>query len=236
MNKNPVHIVFFIICFIITSIIVLTDPGSSRAEAALTDEQAAAAALFGSPSSASRRENIDGSNSFFEDSGFMNTGIGDGSVDEEKTDSVVNKNTAEPDILEPVNPNNPKNPQTGTPYSDSAMKKFAVLRKKFPDNELIPHQKSQAEKSAAAKKKNRMLALSSLVIMNNANEDEVNEYYDLQKKSYQDRKELLGYVFESMADKMSDDIKKQYEKVRNLNDKQLKELEDKRKASLGSIK
>ena len=234
MKKNHVIIVFFSLCVLVMLWIMISDPDTSVKDKSQSDDEAAVAALFGSPegNTKSKRQ---GGNSFFSDSSFMKTGIGDGSIDEESSDLVA-KNTAEPDILEPVNPNNPINPQTGQPYADSAMEKFATLRKKFPNNDLIPTTKTPEQKTQDAEKQKRMFALQSMVVQNNASAEEVNEYYDLQMKSYKDRKELLGYVFENMADKMSDDIKSQYEKVQEMNNTQLADLENKRKRSLESAK
>ena len=234
--KHPVYIIYFSLCAVLLTGILWTAPAANAAGGDADDAAIALAALsgrdVGGDTGAKRRpDRYNGDSSFFEDSSFMDSGLGSNTIDEEEADPVANAGE-EPDILEPIDKDNPKNPQTGQPYTNAAMEKFATLRKRFPNNDLIPRKKSKTDLEKEAETRKRMFALQSVVVQGNASTEEVNDYYDMQSKAYQDRKELLTYVFESMGDKMSDDIKEQYEKVQRMNEQQLKMLADQRDRAL----
>ena len=228
--EKPVALIYFGICGLIFVGLLLSAPGKGQGSDSDTSDAEAALAAF-SGGNLNTTTDRRGSDSFFEDPDFMESATGDGSIDEEAADPVAN-NEDEPDIIEKVDPDNPINPQTGQKYTNDAMKKFAALRKRFPNNDLIPRKKTPEEKKAEEERRNRMFGLQSLVVQGNATEQEVNDYYDMQLKSYKDRKELLDYVFKSMGDKMSDDIKDQYSKILKMNERQIQQIEDQRKRAL----
>lgn len=234
MNRVAMMI-YLGICITVGGAAFFTRPTSASSNA--DDGDALMMALGGGGNSRrGPREPADrrsGENTFMGDANFANSGVGAKNLDEEEADSVQNPGDEdEPEILEPVNPNNPINPSSGSKFTDSQMAMFGKLRKKFPGNSLIPSLKTPDEKQAEVDNRREMFAMQSLIAQGNATSEDVTKYYDFQMKTYKDRSELLTHVFKTRGDKMSDEIKEQYEKVNKINAKQLKLLEEQRQRAL----
>ncbi|GIX42991.1 MAG: hypothetical protein KatS3mg129_2724 [Leptospiraceae bacterium] len=112
------------------------------------------------------------------------------------------------------------------------MEAFDKLREKFPNNSLIPKRMTPEEKKAQEEKQRRMLEIQSKISVRKATPEEIEEYYEYQKKPIQDRLELLRYVLEKLADELPEDLKGQYEEVLKMNERQLESLEEQKKALL----
>jgi len=134
--------------------------------------------------------------------------------------------------LEKVSEGNPINPQTGLPYTDEQMEQFDKLREKFPNNSLIPKRMTPQEKKAQEDKQRRILEIQSKISARKANAEEIQEYYEYQKKPIQDRIELLRYVLEKLEDELPEDLKNQYKEVLKMNEKQLESLEEQKNTVL----
>ena len=57
------------------------------------------------------------------------------------------------EILEPASADNPRNPQSGAPYTDRQMERFAQINTRFPGNTLVPRRRPDVLKVMAAESK-----------------------------------------------------------------------------------
>lgn len=196
------------------------------------NDKKALALLFGANSSISDSKQIKKSKSkSLYDTDFWNSGIKNSPIEEE----TKNEQEGEPEILEKVSEGNPINPQTGLPYTDEQMEQFDKLREKFPNNSLIPKRKTQEEKKAEEEYQRRILEIQSKISSKKANQEEIEMYYEYQKKPIVDRLELLEYVLQELKEDLPEDLKNQYEQVLKMNKDQLKNLDEQKNAMLKSI-
>ena len=133
-------------------------------------------------------------------------------------------------------PDNPINPKTGIRYTNSQMDRFDRLRKKFPNNSIIPRRKSAKEILLDTNRKKRIKEIRLKIAKGQANRKEINLYYDYRKKSIKDRIELMEFVFSKHKEIMDSKTKKQYKKVLKMNYRTLKELEKSRKKDLKTLR
>lgn len=217
-NKTAYYI-YFTLCGLIALYFVSTSSSSADRIRAEEDDQALAA-LFGGTSASVDFENEDAEERSLFESDFFKSDVPEESA-EDNIEAFSDEDDLDPDILEPADSDNPTNPQTGQPYPNAVMKQFSKLREKFPDNDIIPHKKAPEEKQAEQQYKQEMIAMRSKISKKQASEGEVGEYYNYKMKPVRDRLELLDYVLEQQGDKMSEDIKSQYEKIKEMNNKQL---------------
>jgi hypothetical protein len=63
------------------------------------------------------------------------------------------------------------------------MEQFDKLREKFPNNSLIPKRMTPQEKKAQEDKQRRILEIQSKISARKANAEEIQEYYEYQKKN-----------------------------------------------------
>ena len=225
MQRNRVvYIIYFCMCGLVAIYFFSTAGEGSSAQK--KEEEAALTALFGGGGSTTGQGSASTANSagksLFQ-SDFWKSGMPE---NEEIVEEFDPGDEVEPEILEPASPDNPVNPQTGQPYPDSVMKQFDVLRAKFPNNDIIPRRKTPEEKQAEIEKQKQMSQLQTAILRKEATSEELTAYYAYRKKPLLDRMELLNYVLEEQGDKMSDDIRAQYEKIREMNQKQLQNLEE----------
>lgn len=189
----------------------------------------AALALFGGGAGGSGADQGDSSDySLFENNDLMDAGVGEAPI----AASQEKRELSETGILDPVSEGNPINPQTGQPYPDSAMKQFEKLAKKFPDNSIIPRRMTPELKAQKEAEESRMREIRSRMSSRNASAEEIGLYYENQKKSVTDRLQLVDYVLENQGDRMAPDIKKQFEKVKELNLNQIESYEKQKQAAL----
>ena len=141
----------------------------------------------------------------------------------------------DPDILDPASKDNPVNPQTGQPYSNSVMNQFSELRDKFPNNSIIPRVKTPEDKAAEVEIRNSMQALQQSITQGTASADEVKQFYEYKMKPVSDRLELLNYVMNKTESSMSDEVKKQYEKILKSNQQSLEKYKKQESEALGKI-
>ncbi|MCR9140639.1 MAG: hypothetical protein NXI24_00090 [bacterium] len=164
---------------------------------------------------------------------FWEVGAAQGPIEDEPLEA--RPEDGEPDILEPANPNNPKNPMTGEVYPDRVMKVFNNLRKRFPNNSMIPKRQTPEEKAAEATERNKVFGLQSLIAQGKATEEQVSTFYNYQMKQYKDRAELVDYVLTEKGATMSPDIKQQYQKIQQMTATQLQSFEKQREQALARI-
>ena len=204
----------------------------------LSDEDQAAQALFGTGSgdsdsrpSSAYRSGEPGDSLF--DSGYMDSGVGENNLPDRPQERQ--RDTGDPEILDPVSKGNPINPQTGQPFTDRQMKQFDALRKKFPDNSVIPTRMTPELKARQEARRKEIYAIQASIVKKEASAEQVNEYYDYQQKAMTDRMELIDYVLnESKAD-VSEEMRKKLEQVRQMNERTLKSYEDARTRALNSL-
>ncbi|MCS7204725.1 MAG: hypothetical protein NZ853_03430 [Leptospiraceae bacterium] len=197
-------------------------------EEKISEDKEALALLFGGSSRESKGtfERTKKQQSLY-DTEFWKEGVKDQAVGEETP-----SDEEEPEILEKVSEGNPINPQTGLPYTDEQMEAFDRLRQKFPNNSLIPRRMTPEEKKVEEDYKRRMLEIQSKVSIRSATAQEIEEYYQYQKKPIEDRIELLKYVLQELQDELTEEMIKQYQEVLRMNEQQLKNLEEQKKILL----
>ncbi|HBS03478.1 MAG TPA: hypothetical protein DEA96_00840 [Leptospiraceae bacterium] len=116
------------------------------------------------------------------------------------------------------------------------MSQFDTLRKKFPDNTVIPQRMTPELKAQKEQRRQEIYQIQTRIVKKEASEAEVNEYYDYQQKALNDRLELIDYVLNKADANMSDDMRKKFEEVQQMNQRTLKSYEDARKRALNTIK
>ncbi len=152
---------------------------------------------------------------------------------EEKLEKVTDDGS--PEILEPAHPHNPVNPQTGLPYPDKLMERFEELRKRFPGNDVIPHRESPEEKQKRLEDNQGEFQLRMKVQEGRANQEEINQHYDLETKGVKDRLEILDYILEKQNKFMSPEVKKQYDSILAKNKEQMEQIEKDRQNALNKL-
>ncbi|MCB1160560.1 MAG: hypothetical protein H7A25_07450 [Leptospiraceae bacterium] len=126
----------------------------------------------------------------------------------------------------------PINPQTGQPYSESAMKQFEELAKKMLGNELIPRRVTPEQKEAKAQEAARLREITAKVNNATASREEVNQFYDSQAKTFQDRLQIVKYLIELQEEGGEEDKDGKFKKVLDGTNEQLRILEQRRNDSL----
>jgi hypothetical protein len=217
MGKNRIFIyIAFGVFVIFGMIMMIAGPDEIGGPDSQEDDEAAAvSALFGGGGGSPDQRELDSDFSVTE-SDLWKAGVGDTPIQTAQSDEP-----GETDILDPASAGNPVNPQTGQPYTDSMMRQFDTLREKFPENEIIPRRKSPEEQAEEKEAERQMNQVRRDIASKKATEADVTAYYDYKKKMVEDRLELIDYVLKTQGDKMSDDIKAQYQKVLDMNQKQL---------------
>ncbi len=228
--------VFLVISLVIAVGVVWSAPSKKPQ---MSDADQAALSVFGlssedsnGPSGPAGRSNEPG-NSLF-DSGFMDSGVGENNLPDQP--DARQRNDGDPEILDPVSEGNPINPQTGQQFTDRQMAQFDTLREKFPDNTVIPQRMTPELKAQKEQRRQEIYQIQTRIVKKEASEAEVNEYYDYQQKALNDRLELIEYVLNKADANMSDDMRKKFEEVQQMNQRTLKSYEDARKRALNTIK
>ncbi len=229
MNSNRGHVYFFIVVFVVLFFIFYTKPKHQQ-NTTTSEEKQALALLFGGNPNQSNTIKKSKNKSLY-DTDFWNTGINKTPIDD-----IQKNNEEEPEILEKVSEGNPINPQTGLPYTDEQMEQFDKLREKFPNNSLIPKRISPEEKKAEEENLRKMLEIQSKISAKKATIEEIEMYYNYQKKPFLDRLELLEYVLAELKEDLSEDLKSQYEQVLKMNKEQIKNIEEQKNIMLKSAK
>lgn len=175
------------------------------------DEGQALAAIFGGGGN-----NSSPSDQSIFDSKFWNAAVPNKALETPQDDS----GGSDTGLLEPASEGNPRNPQTGQPYPDSVMRQFDTLRKKFPNNKIIPSKLSDEEVRKENEERNDMAAIGNLIAQNQAGESDINRYYDYEAKKVEDRLELVNYIIQEQGEAMSEDIKSKFQNVLEMNKNQ----------------
>ena len=128
-----------------------------------------------------------------------------------------------PELLDPVSPGNPINPQTEEPYTDHQMQRFEELREKFPDNSVIPARQDSKTRAKREEERKRIYRIQTRIVKKEATCKEVNEYYDYQSNSIRDRIELIEYVLEKRE--AEPEMLKKFQEVLEMNKRTLKSYE-----------
>ncbi len=220
---------FFIGFSIIIFAIILYSKPKEKIEETGEDKKALALLFGGTTESSDQISRKTKNNKSLYDSDFWKQGITNTPIEEN-----ISKPEEEPEILEKVSEGNPINPQTGLPYTDEQMEQFDKLREKFPNNSLIPKRQTPEEKKFQEEKQRKILEIQSKISVRKATSEEIQEYYEYQKKPILDRIELLKYVLEKLDEELPDDLKNQYKEVLKMNEKQLKQIEEQKKLILKS--
>lgn len=224
-----------IIAISLGSLFAMTAPDDKRLQPS-GEDQALSALGMGDGSSAKQNNSYhssgnrsDGGSLF--DSDFMGTGVTGDPIEDP---NIPIREEGEPEILDPVSEGNPINPQTGQPYTDSMMKQFDVLREKFPGNSVIPQRETPEMKEKKEQERKSMYQIQAQIVKKEASEEQINQYYDFQTKSIRDRLELINYVLDKKGDSMSEEIKKKYTEIRDMNKRQLDSYEKARTRAINS--
>ncbi|MBU44721.1 MAG: hypothetical protein CMN76_15975 [Spirochaetaceae bacterium] len=226
----------FLALSLVTAITIVWSAPSDEPD--LSEADLAAQSLFGMDSGNSNRNSNpvqrsnEPGNSLF-DSGFMESGVGDSDLPDRP--EARQRQYGDPEILDPVSEGNPINPQTGQPFTDRQMSQFNALREKFPDNSVIPQRMTPELKAQKEQRRQEIYKIQTRIVKKEASETEVNEYYDYQQKSLEDRMELIEYVLNNPNTDMSDEMRKKFEEVKQMNQRTLKSYEDARKRALNSL-
>tara|TARA_Y100001935_G_C17254716_1_gene483000 strand:- start:876 stop:1322 length:447 start_codon:yes stop_codon:yes gene_type:complete len=127
--------------------------------------------------------------------------------------------------LDSADSDNPVNPKTGQPYTNRQMKQFDALRKKFPENTVIPRRLSQEEKAAKELLEARMSKIEDQLLNKTVSCEEVNEYYDYKQQFTRDRIQLIEYVLNKSDASMSEKTRLEFGEARDRNRRTLESLE-----------
>ena len=127
--------------------------------------------------------------------------------------------------LDSADSDNPVNPKTGQPYTNRQMKQFDALRKKFPENTVIPRRLSQEEKAAKELLEARMSKIEDQLLNKTVSCEEVNEYYDYKQQFTRDRIQLIEYVLNKSDTSMSEKTRLEFGEARDRNRRTLESLE-----------
>lgn len=220
MQNNITLFVFFCLALFVA---VMAVPGRGAKRGASSEEGGGVLALFGGgPPAKPRAEQ----GSLFQ-SDFWRQGVSDKPIADDP--AGPGKRGDEPDLLEPTSDGNPVNPETGRPYSDQVMEQFADLRKKFPNNSIIPRRRSPDDVRKEEAERAEVYGLQSRIFQNQASSQEIDTFYDFQAKGIKDRLELLEYVLAEQSGTMSADIKAKYDQIVSMNKNQLQSFEEARK-------
>ena len=235
-TNGIVYITYLALCGIVAIYFGYT--GSQKAASSVADDLAALLSgrtdqIGGGPSGggAAAIPETDAGSLF--DSEFWSVGAPTAPIEDEPLEPAPTD--GEPDILEPANPNNPVNPMTGQPYPDRLMKVFDGLRKKFPNNSMIPKRQTPEDKARESEERNQIFGLQSLIAQGKASQEQVNTFYDFQSKQYRDREELVEYVLAEKGATMSPQIKEQYERIRQMTKTQLESFAKQREQALARV-
>lgn len=229
MGKNRLFIYIAFGVFVVFGLIMmLFGPDQITGPSGEDNDAAAVSALLGG-GGGSAGKGLEGDFSITE-SDIWKAGVGDTPIQTEQSDLP-----GQTDILDPTSEGNPINPQTGQPYTDSIMRQFDSLREKFPNNSIIPTRKTPEVLARERETLNRMNEIRTKISSKTATESDITAYYDYKADTVKDRLELINYVMESQGDKMSDDIKVQYKKVLEMNQKQLDSYEQSKQNDLKRI-
>lgn len=222
---NPV---FFAVSFLILTGIVFTAPEEEKIE---NNDKETLALLFGGaqPAATTGRTDKNKQDTSLYDTEFWKAGV---KPPESEEENVIEEDDG---ILEKVSEGNPINPQTGLPYTDEQMAAFEKLREKFPNNSLIPRRQTAEEKQKEEEYRRRMLEIQSKISVKKATPQEIEEYYEYQKKPVADRIELLQYVLKELEDELTEEMKKQYQEVLRMNERQLQTIEEQKRNILRSL-
>lgn len=221
MQNNITLFVFFSLA-LLAGIAAL--PGKSKSRQSQDQKESAGVmALLGG--GAPQRQRAEQGSLFQSD--FWRQGVSDKPIADDGPGSA--KNGDEPDLLEPASEGNPVNPETGRPYSDQVMEQFSELRKKFPNNSIIPRRRSPEDVRKEEQDRAEVYGLQNRIFQNKATEQEIDRFYDFQAKGIRDRLELLEYVLAEQASSMSPDIKQKYDQIVSMNRNQLQSFEEARK-------
>lgn len=90
----------------------------------------------------------------------------------------------------------PVNPQTGKPYTEEEMAMFEELRKKFPDNDLIPKRLTPEEKKFKEEREQKLASATRSVFNKSATPQQIQMYYDHVVDQAQDRMQIINYILE----------------------------------------
>lgn len=224
-------ITYFVFTLIAIGTLILSRSGGagSRSSAAAAESNGAlAAALLGGSNARSKPQQ----RSLFE-SDFWKTGVSDKPIAD---DGRPGRREGEPELLEPTSAGNPVNPETNQPFSDAVMEQFSELRKKFPNNSIIPRRRSDDDIKAEEKQRQEVFALQTKVFQNQATKEDIDTFYDYQSKGIRDRLELLDYVVKESGSEMSPEIKAKYDQILQMNRNQLQGFEEARKRAHATSK
>src|SRR5687767_1767865 len=136
-ERKKVFIYYYGFCAILAFYFIFSagGGGGGSSDEEMSKEDKALAALMGGGGGRRPAARHEGDSIF--DSDFFKAGEPTNPI-EEKAEASGPQGDGNNEILEPANPNNPVNPQTGQPFSDTVMEQFDTLRKRFPGNSIIP--------------------------------------------------------------------------------------------------
>ena len=101
-----------------------------------------------------------------------------------------------------------KNKDTGQAFTEAEVRRLKHLRRRFPQNRLIPRFKTAEEIAREAEEQARLKRIEHAFSRRTATAGEVREYYAAQSQSLRDWKELLEYVVDE--EKWSPQVRQKY--------------------------
>ncbi|WP_425269450.1 LIC_20245 family lipoprotein [Leptospira selangorensis] len=224
---SVVFIVFFILLLVVS---FWTDDDGSDSKNKQSEAEALASIFGGGSGSTSGR------------SGYGKTGA-DPSLFDSNSDfyKAGKAEYREPEVGEPSSENksgapasdsnNPVNPQTGKPYTNEEMERFAQLKEKFPNNSLLPSRMTPAEKEQRKVFEQRVSEATRAVLSRTASKDQTVTYYDYMEKQSKDRLEIVKYLVDLQKGSGDPEQEKKLETIQQTMIQQLEQVQkDKQRA------
>ncbi|EID99796.1 hypothetical protein LEP1GSC185_2553 [Leptospira licerasiae serovar Varillal str. VAR 010] len=225
-----ISVVFIVVFIFLLVILFWTDDDKSDSRNKQSEAEALASVFGGGMGANSGR------------SGYGKTGA-DPSLFDSNSDfyKAGKAEYREPEVGEPSSENkpgapaadsdNPVNPQTGKPYTNEEMERFAQLKEKFPNNSLLPSKMTPAEKEQRKVFEQRVSEATRAVLSRTASKEQTVTYYDYMEKQSKDRLEIVKYLVDLQKGSGDPEQEKKLETIQQTMIQQLEQVQkDKQRA------
>ncbi|WP_425460410.1 LIC_20245 family lipoprotein [Leptospira sarikeiensis] len=222
----------FIVVFIFLLVVLFsTDDENSDAKSKQSEAEALASVFGGGMGSSSRNSSYGKTGAdpslFDSNSDFYKAGKAEYREPEVSGDGSSENKSGAP----ATDSNNPVNPQTGKPYTNEEMERFAQLKEKFPNNSLLPSRMTPAEKEQKKVFEQKVSEATRAVLSRTASKDQVSTYYDFMEKQSKDRLEIVKYLVDLQKGSGDPEQEKKLETIHQTMIQQLEQVQkDKQRA------